>query len=155
MSDRKPTVTPSQRSRRLLFSLLLLFVFGGLISIPWQMRQWSALRHEQEQTRLQENRISELQRTQQDIRSALAQNTASSDSMARLQSAETLARAERSTEALARINGLEKEFANNATLLEQLAGIYQQLNYVDKAYPLTREALRLEPKNPEIGRAHV
>jgi tetratricopeptide (TPR) repeat protein len=139
--------SPRFHLSRPLVLLLGLVVVIALLSLPWQLRQWRNLQRERAVTRLQENRIAELRRSQEQERAAL-RAAASSELESRLQAADTLARAGNIAEAAAILRDLEPQAAGNASLLERLAGIYQEMNAVDRAYALTREALRLEPENP-------
>jgi predicted Zn-dependent protease len=74
------------------------------------------------------------------------------DPLQRLQSAENLLRAgsPHADAVLAPLRGLEQEFAEKPALLERLAGVYQDIGYIDRAYSLLQRAYQAEPENPAI-----
>lgn len=52
---------------------------------------------------------------------------------------------EHNAAALGSLSALEKEANNSAVLSEQLAGLYEELDFTDKLYSLARQATRLDP----------
>ena len=49
-------------------------------------------------------------------------------------------------QALAALEGLEKDAATSAVLSEQLAALYEEINFTDQTYRLAQQAVRLDPK---------
>jgi tetratricopeptide (TPR) repeat protein len=123
----------STSRQRPILAFLLLTVAAFLISLPWQIRQWKTLDEEREKTRLQEARIAELR-----AGSPSPSNTGSHAE--RLIQLQQMADRGDIAASLAGLRILEKEDLSPDERA-RLAGVYQTLDYVDRAYAEARRAV--------------
>jgi tetratricopeptide (TPR) repeat protein len=131
-------MNPSHKRPILAALVLVLVAFG--VSLPWQMKQWKALEEEREKTRLQEARIAELRANPSAGSGAPVAPTGGGSAAERLALLQTAAEKGDTANALA---GLRQMETANLTPEERarLAGVYQTLDYVDRAYAEARRAV--------------
>lgn len=161
----EPTKTPEpspssespERPRPLLFYLLGAIVLLGLVSIPWQMKNWEKARQLQAETAAQEARLREVRESQASVTSAekSLSNASPTDWNARWEAARALLSRGNSSGAGKLL--METETAvladpaltKDANIAANLAGLFQDAGWVDRALPNAQRALELSPNSVE------
>lgn len=148
-STPSPSFSGSSRSRRLL---ILLGAAAALffISLPWQMRQWAETARLNEEARVRQARIQQLQQEQK----GAAADPSPQSLSGKIQAAAALAQrtaaggSEDVASVAAEIRKLEGEAARSAQVADALADLYQQIGYLDRALEMARLSQRLAPNAP-------
>ncbi|GAB4459893.1 MAG: hypothetical protein OHK0029_23110 [Armatimonadaceae bacterium] len=123
---------------RVLLILLGVFVGVYLLSLPWQRQQWKALEEARQETRVQEARVAEVQRQRESAREGNAPLPVETD--ARIAALQEMANRGVTQKLLAELKALESAPLSPVERAN-LAGVYQSVEYWDRAYPLAKQAV--------------
>lgn len=137
------------RNRFLLASLaVVLLVF--LLTLPWQLRNWQEAAALREDASRQQARMQQLQSAHDALRQAQdALRAAPNDPNTRLAAAAELAKSRDIPSTAALLRTLEPAAMRSPDLADSVAGLYQQIGYIDRAVGLARQAQHLAPDSPQ------
>ncbi len=149
MRPESPPLGAQPRNRFLLAALALtLLVF--LATLPWQIRNWREASALHRDASRQQARIQQLQQARDALSHAQAAlRAAPNDPNARLAVATELAQSRDFPGAAVQLRALEPAAMRSPELADAVAGLYQQIGYIDRAVALARQARRLAPNSPQ------
>lgn len=135
---------------RLLLTVLGLVLLCFLASLPWQVRNWREVAALKQDAARQQAHLQQLQQAHDALRHAQdALRAAPGNPNAQLALATQLVQSRDVLGAAAQLHALEPVAMHSPDLADTVAGLYQQIGYIDRAVAMARQARRLAPDSPQ------